>query len=257
MITICGDAGHGGKDSGAVGFGTEEADITLPVLLLFGEACKRQGWKFVPTRTGDTYPTLAQRCAIANNAGADRFVSFHFDCADGNPSARGISVLCYPSSASRALAAKIFRLIETLTPYADRGVIDRPELAVLNGTSMPAALVEGGFITNSTEHAMMLSHTYQVNLAEKTCQAVALDFGVAYKPPIPVTPPAPVDDTPRLFVASIRPSKAPRLKAAADGLAVTSHLSDAKIRAAAAPEVAKRLEPAAEAGAAAFNAAAV
>lgn len=76
------DAGHGGKDPGAIGFISQEKDLTLAIALRLGKMLQdsTQGAiKPVYTRTSDWYPTLKERHQIANNAGADLFISIHIN----------------------------------------------------------------------------------------------------------------------------------------------------------------------------------
>ena len=93
MIVVAIDAGHGGKDPGAVGYkGNYEKDITLSIARKLKERIdKEPNMRAVLTRTGDYYLSLPQRRINARRANADLFVSIH---ADANPKshARGSSV---------------------------------------------------------------------------------------------------------------------------------------------------------------------
>lgn len=89
------DAGHGGKDPGALGTGrypkTEKhiaLDVTLKVGKYLEEAFPEM--KVIYTRTGDTFPTLKDRTDLANNSNADLFISIHCD-AFTKSSAKGSS----------------------------------------------------------------------------------------------------------------------------------------------------------------------
>ena len=82
------DAGHGGKDSGNRGNGFYEKDIALNIILNIGaELEKLPDVKVIYTRKTDVFVTLAGRAKIANNAGADLFVSVH--CNAHNSQAHG------------------------------------------------------------------------------------------------------------------------------------------------------------------------
>ena len=85
------DAGHGGKDPGAVGkSGTLEKDVTLQLAkALSKELTKQIGCEVILTRSGDVYLPLEERTAIANKVGADLFVSLHAN-ANNNRKAYGI-----------------------------------------------------------------------------------------------------------------------------------------------------------------------
>ncbi len=82
--TIVIDAGHGGKDPGAVDNGIKEKDVNLGVALLLGDMIKKniKNIKVVYTRDKDTYLTLQQRADKANNAHGDLFISIHVNSVD-------------------------------------------------------------------------------------------------------------------------------------------------------------------------------
>ena len=78
------DAGHGGKDIGAVDNGAREKDINLSVALKVGELLKKKmkDTKVVFTRDDDTFVSLQGRADIANKSKADLFVSIHTNSVD-------------------------------------------------------------------------------------------------------------------------------------------------------------------------------
>ncbi len=76
--TIVVDAGHGGKDPGAIGYhGTLEKDIALAIAKKLKKELQKRGFKVILTRSRDRYLTLEQRTKIANDAHADLFISIH------------------------------------------------------------------------------------------------------------------------------------------------------------------------------------
>ena len=77
--TIVIDAGHGGKDPGAMGNGAKEKDINLAVALAFGKLVEQncKNVKVVYTRKKDVFVELHERANIANRAKADLFISIH------------------------------------------------------------------------------------------------------------------------------------------------------------------------------------
>lgn len=151
-MRICCDAGHGGKDPGAVNGVFEEAELALQIVLRLGSLIEKNGDEVVYTREDDTFVELYDRCKIANNAGCDCFISIHLNSAESKE-ANGTETLVYgPSSASACKLAEIVnRNIVSETTFRDRGVKFRPELCVLKRTKMPAILVEVGFISNDDE----------------------------------------------------------------------------------------------------------
>ena len=72
------DAGHGGKDDGAVGpHGLKEKDVALSIAKMLGQRLKHYGLEVIYTRTDDRFVPLEERTDIANAKGADLFISIH------------------------------------------------------------------------------------------------------------------------------------------------------------------------------------
>ncbi|MFB0953093.1 MAG: N-acetylmuramoyl-L-alanine amidase [Aeromonadaceae bacterium] len=93
MVIIAVDAGHGGKDPGAIGpRGTHEKTVTLAVARELTDLINRQpGMRAVMTRTGDYFVDLNARSEIARRQKAQLLISIHADSVD-NATARGASV---------------------------------------------------------------------------------------------------------------------------------------------------------------------
>lgn len=108
QFTLVIDAGHGGKDPGAIGRGgNREKNINLNVAKSFGNLVQNKypEIKIVYTRTKDVFIPLKQRANIANKAKADLFISIHTN-ASKNSSARGCETFTLGSgSNAEALAA--------------------------------------------------------------------------------------------------------------------------------------------------------
>lgn len=106
-LVIAIDAGHGGKDPGAVGRdGTREKDVTLAIARKL-EAMLRaeRGFKSVMTRNSDVFIPLRERTRIARKHKADMFISLHAD-AFTDPDARGASVFCLSLNGASSEAAR-------------------------------------------------------------------------------------------------------------------------------------------------------
>ena len=71
------DAGHGGTDPGAIYKERKEKDDNLQLTLAVGKILEDNGIDVVYTRTTDIYQTPFEKAKIANEAGADYFISFH------------------------------------------------------------------------------------------------------------------------------------------------------------------------------------
>lgn len=173
-VTIVLDAGHGGKDSGAVAEDkTTEKSLTLRLAPRVESLLRQRGYNVIMTRTTDEFIALSERAAIANRNNADIFVSIHFNSA-GSSSAYGIEVL-YASENDvdrkinagdqTRLAREVLNGVLKETGANSRGIKNRPELAVLRRTNMTACLIEGGFMSNPDELEKIKSDSYLDKLA--------------------------------------------------------------------------------------------
>lgn len=172
-IKIFIDAGHGGRDSGAVGNGLQEKDIALSVAKKVGVLLGRSGVMINYSRATDIYLNLTARAQMANAWGADLFLSVHVNSAE-NKSARGIETFHFPNSANgKELARNIQNELIALGLYTDpkhnRGV-KSANFAVLRETKMPAALVELAFISNSEDAKLLRAN--EDNYANAVFKAV-------------------------------------------------------------------------------------
>ncbi len=84
------DPGHGGRDRGtrSDAFKLDEKDLTLDIARRLKPMLEARGFKVFLTRTNDTYVPLTDRPKLAASAGADLFISIHFNAA--GPAVRGI-----------------------------------------------------------------------------------------------------------------------------------------------------------------------
>ena len=104
------DAGHGGKDPGAIGVsGTKEKDITLKAARELVRQLEATGRiKALLSRDGDHFHRLRKRITLAREARADVFISLHADAAP-NRKARGVSIFTLSDRASDKEAAHLAR----------------------------------------------------------------------------------------------------------------------------------------------------
>ncbi len=175
--TIIVDAGHGGKDPGALGAGpVNEKTVNLGVALALGRLLESRGANVVPTRSGDAFIELDDRAALADRIHADLFVSVHADAA-GSADASGATVYI-ARNASVASQDAGLRIAEALgrAGIECRGV-RRAGYRVLVGHSRPAVLVECGFLTNRNEARLLSTPAYQGRLAEAIAEGIAGHFG--------------------------------------------------------------------------------
>ena len=92
------DAGHGGTDPGAVYNGRNEKDDNLALAQAVGKILEDNGVDVVYTRTEDIYQTPFEKARIANQSGADYFISFHRNSSPEDNQYQGVEVLVYDKS---------------------------------------------------------------------------------------------------------------------------------------------------------------
>ena len=165
MTRIFIDPGHGGSNPGAVAAdGLEEADVTLDVALRLGRILKSEGYEVNYSRTEDTAVSLAKRAAMANEWGADYFVSIHCN-SNENPVYRGTSTYCFRlETPAAALAYAVNTAVCEAAGTPDLGVMTA-NFAVLRRTAMPAILVELAFLSNPEEAALLSEPVFRENCA--------------------------------------------------------------------------------------------
>jgi N-acetylmuramoyl-L-alanine amidase len=210
------DAGHGGHDSGTLGpGGIEEKDVVLDVALRTGQLLHDKfGAEVLYTRSDDTFIPLETRTAIANNAGADLFLSIHANSSDEDE-ARGVETY-YLNPAANARAAalaarennlpgqqvgqiseavrrlslrdrveqsrdfaqavnqKLFLALRAGNPDLKDRGIKRAPFFVLLGAQMPAVLAEISFLTNEKDALKLSRPAYRQRIA------AALEAGVEH-----------------------------------------------------------------------------
>lgn len=148
------DAGHGGADPGAVYEGRQEKDDTLRLTMAVGKILEDNGVDVEYTRTTDVFQTPFQKATIANQSGADYFISFHRNSSERPNQYTGVETLVYNKSGIKyELAQNILGALGELG-FREIGVKERPGLVVLRRTNMPAVLVEMGFINSDKDNQM-------------------------------------------------------------------------------------------------------
>lgn len=191
--TIVIDAGHGAKDPGALGpTGKKEKDFNLTMAIKVEAFLKdNPELKVILTRRTDVFLELKERVSIANKAGADAFVSIHAN-SSSNPDATGTETF-YMRPTSKNLANTIHKQLVAATGLKDRGVA-YGNFQVIRTTTMDAALLEVGFISNAVEEATLFDSEYQngvaLAIAKGLCAHVGVPFtGPGVQPtPTPITP---------------------------------------------------------------------
>ncbi|NFM32697.1 N-acetylmuramoyl-L-alanine amidase [Clostridium botulinum] len=209
--TIVLDAGHGGRDSGAVSSratgNIHEADIVQKITIKLGNLLKAKGYNVIYTRDKvDNYnytsitQNLEDRINVANNIKADLFVSIHADSADSS-SAHGYGAHyssyrprldnsgvymeddvyydrtpCDAALKSKVLSQLIVNEMASLGT-TNRGIYDH-NLYVTRNALMPSVLVECGFVSNDAEVRWLNTDSNQNKIAQKLYNAVTKLFSI-------------------------------------------------------------------------------
>ena len=166
------DPGHGGPDPGAVGNGVIEEYVNLNVSLELARLLRNAGYSVMLYRTtsdenvlSDKNADLRNRAAMANNWGADYFISIHTNSSE-RPAAQGVEAYVYRlGGTSQRLAQSIVDAVSDELGSVNRGVM-QANFAVLRRTNMPAVLVELGYLTNQTEALNLNSPAWQKAVAK-------------------------------------------------------------------------------------------
>jgi len=177
------DAGHGGKDPGAVAIadriGYSESRIILPGALMLAGGLRLMDHDIVMSRYKDKYVSLYRRKVRANLSRSDLFVSIHCNAVSSESvTARGLEVLYYPgaSNVGRLLAEEMITTVKIkalwMKIHGD-GVVARKDLYVLRKTKMPAIIIELGFITDEQDRSSLLD----ISRLSELMSVIALTIG--------------------------------------------------------------------------------
>lgn len=173
LYTIVIDAGHGGRDGGAVGrvTGETESYLNLQFALKLKSICEEYGFKVVLTRKdmNGLYSAFAsnkkrsemeKRMKIIGKANADMVVSIHMN-SFSNSSARGAQVFYAQEHAEfENFAQCVQDALNEKMPYAKK--LAKPsDFYVINKTTLPSLLVECGFLSNAEEEKLLVNENYQ------------------------------------------------------------------------------------------------
>jgi N-acetylmuramoyl-L-alanine amidase len=185
------DPGHGGKDTGTRNpiLNLEEKNFTLDVALRLKPLLEANGFKVILTRSDDTFIPLPDRPATAAAAGAELFVSIHFNAA-GSADVRGLETYVVTPQYQRSTGSETDRADDNVVVAGnandgwnahlghtlhrglvrDLGLFDRglkrARFVVLREAQCPAVLVEGGYLSHLDEAKRVATPAFRQKLAE-------------------------------------------------------------------------------------------
>jgi len=177
------DAGHGGIDPGTLRGNVYEKTVNFNVVNVYApEYFKNSDIKVYYTRTTDTKIALQTRADLAATVGADLFISFHVN-AHSNSAVNGTGVYYSTSNnkttasglKSSLLATSVVNRLSTAWGTTNKGILT-DKFVVIHNNTVPAVLVECGFITNNKDFEKIKDATYQKKAAKALFDAVSEIF---------------------------------------------------------------------------------
>jgi len=174
------DAGHGGKDPGAVFSSVYEKTLNLDIAKRLKKLLQAKGYEVIMTRTTDAFVELVERADIANKANADLFISIHNNSMPAGYS--GVMTLYNARDIKEEFSSKDFAdVVQTSMLKSmgtkDIGARERDNLVVLSKTTMPAVLVEVGCMSDPTELKQLKKAAFRQKAAQGIYNAIiSLDF---------------------------------------------------------------------------------
>ena len=168
--TVIIDAGHGGKDSGAVSphTGQKEKDLTLDMAKRLRSELSGD-FKTVLMRSDDTFVDLDDRVVRSNKSGAV-LVSMHFNA--GGSGTAGPETY-YWRVDSHGLATRCQQAMSAVCPMksGNRGLVRR-RIRLTRNPEIPCILLEGGYLSNAAESRMISDAGYRQKLAHAIAGAI-------------------------------------------------------------------------------------
>ena len=172
------DAGHGGEDEGCAREGIQEKVINLEIAKLVQSRLEELGYEVVMAREDDTYIAKEDRVVAANQAQADIYVSIHQNASEIND-ANGIEVWYDGTDTgrdSKRLAQLMWQQVMISTGSDMRELRGDADFHVTGSTTMPACLVECGFLSNTDERLKLDTPEYQEQIAAGIVQGIEYYF---------------------------------------------------------------------------------
>ncbi len=168
------DAGHGGKDPGAVSRDEliYEKSINLSILLELKELLDKENIKVYYTRVKDDKLFLRPRVALANDIDCDFFISIHNNSSSISTKRHGTEILYYNHEHKGIRTkdmAKIFNdEISKTVPLKNNGIVQmkNDDVLILNHATVPAIIIEGGYVSNINDLNYLNSKAGQVAFAD-------------------------------------------------------------------------------------------
>lgn len=180
------DPGHGGIDNGASGNRVIEKQLTLEISTKLAKRLREHGATVSSTRESDVdYYTrgrggkrndLLKRIELIESSGAELFISIHCN-AFRSVKLSGAQVFYSPKiPANKILGEKLQQALGVFSPVNKHQAKADVKILLLNGTKIPGALIETGYVTNQQEAALLADPEYQEQLVTYIAKGLAYYF---------------------------------------------------------------------------------
>lgn len=181
MLKVMLDPGHGGKDPGAVANGLQEKNLVLTIAKRIKDILmsEYEGVEVRLTREADVFLKLADRAKLANDWGAELFLSIHINTGGGT----GFESYIHQSKSTPSMAVQNHvhaEIMKHMVGVTDRGK-KSANYAVLRLTKMPALLTEVLFIDRATDATMLKNSAFLEQVALGHAIGVAKALGLKRK----------------------------------------------------------------------------
>lgn len=161
------DAGHGGYDGGAVANGVTEKDVNLSISYWLKDELTRRGYSIYMTRVDDDFVALTTRATKANaQDNPVCLISVHQNSIDESTSVHGVEAWTYKREGCTELGDAVCEGVCNRTGAQNRGTNYRTNLVVTSKTTMPAIIIECGYLTNAEEAEKLSEDDYQILIAK-------------------------------------------------------------------------------------------
>ncbi|UZJ77752.1 N-acetylmuramoyl-L-alanine amidase [Fictibacillus sp. KU28468] len=181
MVKIFIDPGHGGSDTGAIGNGLQEKNLTLQIATRIKNILlvEYNNVEVKMSRTSDEFVSLDERTDAANNWDADYFLAIHINAGGGT----GFESYIYPgtSAPTTTYRTNIHDAVIDLVDFRDRGK-KTANFHVLRESNMPAVLTENGFIDTPADATKLKSSSFISSIARAHVNGIVKSFRLTKKP---------------------------------------------------------------------------
>ena len=167
--TVVIDPGHGGQDNGGQWGQVYEKHLALDTATRLEANLKKMGYRTVMTRRSDYFISLPQRVTIGNSYKNAIFVCMHFNYT-WKKDVSGLETFYYSSEGQRLAQCVQYSLVRH-TSTVDRNA-KFARFYVLRNSTLPAILVEGGFVSNASERNRMKSADFRESIARSVAEGI-------------------------------------------------------------------------------------